>query len=267
MPTALHETKSRTEAVYFRLRADILSCRLKPGTRLKINELCFGLGVSLGAVREALSRLSAEGLVVSEAQKRFQVAPISLADLEDLTQVRIEIETLCLRRAIAAGGIDWETGLVAAFHRLSRMPVRALGDEQRLNEDWAQAHADYHLALVAACGSLWLLRVRAMLYAQSERYRRLSAPVTGRSRDVNAEHRTIMEAALGGDADKACRLLREHLLTTKDLVRHLAEQQLTDQQKPREWPIQSSPAGLTPARPLATNPHRRTRHAVNRTKV
>jgi DNA-binding GntR family transcriptional regulator len=267
MPTALRETKSRTEAVYFRLRADILSCRLKPGARLKINELCFGLGVSLGAVREALSRLSAEGLVVSEAHKRFQVAPISVADLEDLTQARIEIETLCLRRAIAAGGIDWETGLISAFHRLSRLPVRAVGDEQRVNEDWAQAHADYHLALVAACDSLWLLRVRATLYAQSERYRRLSAPVTGRSRDVNAEHRRIMEAALAGDGDKACRLLCEHLLMTKDLVRHLAEQQLTGQQKPPEAPIQPSPAGLMPARVLASKPYRRTRRAAKRMKV
>jgi DNA-binding GntR family transcriptional regulator len=242
MLTASPETKSQTEAVYFRLRADILACRLKPGTRLKINDLCVALDVSLGAVREALSRLSAEGLVVAEAQKRFQVAPISVADLEDLTQVRIEIETLCLRRAIAARTLDWETGLVASFHRLSRLPVRTPGDERRLNEDWAQAHADYHLALVAACDSLWLLRVRAMLYAQSERYRRLSAPVTARWRDVNAEHRNIMEAALAGDARKACALLSAHLLTTKDLVRDLAER--TSQQKAEEIPQRLLPAGL-----------------------
>jgi DNA-binding GntR family transcriptional regulator len=232
MLTTSRETKSRTEAAYFRLRADILACRLKPGARLKINELCAVLGVSLGAVREALSRLSAEGLVVAEAQKRFQVAPISVADLEDLTQARIEIETLCLKRAIAARTLDLETGLVASFHRLSRLPVRTPGDERRLSEDWAQAHADYHLALVAACESLWLLRVRAMLYAQSERYRRLSAPVTEGWRDVNAEHRNIMEAALAGDAKKACALLATHLLTTKDLVRDLAER--TGQQKPEK---------------------------------
>jgi DNA-binding GntR family transcriptional regulator len=236
MLTALRETKSRTEAVYFRLRSDILACRLRPGARLKINDLCAAQGVSLGAVREALSRLAAEGLVVSEAQKRFQVAPISVADLEDLTQVRIEIETSCLRRAIAARRLDWETGLVAAFHRLSRTPERTPGDEKRLNEDWAQAHADYHLALVAACESTWLLRVRTMLYAQSERYRRLSAPVTDGSRNVNAEHRGIMEAALAGDADKACTLLAEHLLTTKKLVRDLAAQQQAAAQQPERQP-------------------------------
>jgi DNA-binding GntR family transcriptional regulator len=229
IPTPAGESKSRTEAAYFNLRADILACRLRPGARLKINELCTALDVSLGAVREALSRLSAEGLVVAEAQKGFQVAPISVADLEDLTQARIEIETLCLRRTIAARTLDWESGLVAAFHRLSRLPARTPGDERRLNEDWVRAHADYHLALVAACDSLWLLRMRATLYAQSERYRRLSTPVTER-RDVNAEHRDIMQAALAGDARKACALLTTHLLTTKDLVRDLAER--TSQQKP-----------------------------------
>jgi DNA-binding GntR family transcriptional regulator len=256
MLTALPETKSRTEAVYFRLRADILACRLAPGARLKINELCAALGVSLGAVREALSRLTAEGLVVSEAQKRFEVAPISVADLEDLTQARIEIETLCLKRAIAARGIDWETGLVAAFHRLSRTPARAAGDEQRLSEDWARAHADYHLALVAACQSTWLLRVRAMLYAQSERYRRLSAPVTEGRRNVTAEHRSIMAAALAGDAEKACALLAEHLLTTKNLVRDLAAQQQTPSHQAREAPRRASAAGLQPSRGRAARPRR-----------
>jgi DNA-binding GntR family transcriptional regulator len=260
MLTASRESKSRTEAVYFRLRADILACRLEPGARLKINELCAALGVSLGAVREALSRLSAEGLVVAEAQKRFQVAPISVADLEDLTQVRIEIETLCLQRAIAARTLDWETGLVASFHRLSRLPVRTPGDERRLSEDWAQAHADYHLALVAACDSLWLLRVRAMLYAQSERYRRLSAPVTERWRDVNAEHRNIMEAALAGDAKKACALLAAHLLTTKDLVRDLAER--TSQQKSEKIAAQPLPDALRRLRQRAREVPGRKRSAA-----
>jgi DNA-binding GntR family transcriptional regulator len=225
MLTELLTSKSRTEGAYFRLRADILACRLKPAELLKINDLCSLLGVSLGAVREALSRLSAEGLVVSQAQKGFQVAPVSVADLDDLTQTRIEIETLCLRQAIAARSIDWETGLVAAFHRLSRTPERVSGDPRRLSDNWAQAHADYHLALVAACESGWLLRLRAMLYVQSERYRRLSVPATDRRRNVNEEHRRIMDAAIAGDAKSACGLLTQHLLLTRNRVRDLAARQ------------------------------------------
>src|SRR5438132_9546483 len=89
-----------TQAAYEGLRADLLACRIPPGSRLKIQELCTRLSVSLGAIREALSRLTSEGLVVAEPQRGFRAAPISAEDLSDLTRTRIKIESLCLRRAI-----------------------------------------------------------------------------------------------------------------------------------------------------------------------
>jgi DNA-binding GntR family transcriptional regulator len=206
-----------TENTYSILRADILACRLRPGQRLKIHEICSRLRVSPGAVREALSRLSAEELVVSEAQKGFRVAPVRVDDLEDLTRTRIEIECMCLRRAIGIGGIEWETGLVAASHRLTRIASPLDSDA------WAHAHAQYHLALVDACDSAWLLRLRALLYAQSERYRRLSLSSARIERDVDAEHRALVEAALARDAARACALLADHLSLTAALVRSLEE--------------------------------------------
>jgi DNA-binding GntR family transcriptional regulator len=206
-----------TENTYSVLRADILACRLRPGQQLKIHEICTRLKVSPGAVREALSRLSAEELVVSKAQKGFRVAPVRVDDLEDLTRTRIEIECMCLRRAIAVGEIEWETGLVAACHRLTNIASALDSDE------WAHAHAQYHLALVQACDSAWLLRIRALLYAQSERYRRLSLSEARLERDVNAEHRRLVEAALARDADNACRLLADHFSLTAALVRSLEE--------------------------------------------
>lgn len=207
-----------TENTYSILRADILACRLRPGQQLKIHEICARLHVSPGAVREALSRLSAEELVVSKPQKGFRVAPVRVDDLEDLTRTRIEIECMCLRRAIAVGGIEWETGLVAAGHRLTKIASPLDSDE------WAHAHAQYHLALVEACDSAWLLRLRALLYAQSERYRRLSLSEARIERDVDAEHRALVAAALARDAGNACRLLADHLALTAALVRSLAEQ-------------------------------------------
>lgn len=206
-----------TEYTYSNLRADILACRLRPGQQLKIHAICSRLRVSPGAVREALSRLTAEELVVSKAQKGFRVSPVRVDDLEDLTRTRIEIECMCLRRAIAAGGIEWETGLVAASHRLTRISSPLDSDE------WAHAHAQYHLALVDACDSSWLLRLRALLYAQSERYRRLSLSGARSERDVDAEHRALVDAALARDEAKACRLLADHLSLTAALVRSLEE--------------------------------------------
>ena len=207
-----------TENTYSILRTDILACRLRPGQQLKIHEICARLHVSPGAVREALSRLSAEDLVVSKPQKGFRVAPVRVDDLEDLTSTRIEIECMCLRRAIAVGGIEWETGLVAAGHRLTKIASPLDSDV------WAHAHAQYHLALVEACDSAWLLRLRALLYAQSERYRRLSLSEARIERDVDAEHRALVAAALARDAGHACGLLADHLALTAALVRSLAEQ-------------------------------------------
>lgn len=208
------DASSLTQAAYEHLRADLLACRLRPGVRLKISELCQSLSVSLSAVREALSRLTSEGLVVAEPQRGFRVASISVEELRDLTGVRAGIEGMCLERAIAVGDVTWEARLVASFHRLSRTPEREPGDMERMNEAWSAAHAAYHEALVAACDSPWLLRLRGILYAQSERYRRLSVPLAEGARDLDREHREIMEAALAHDAALAKALMTEHIERT-----------------------------------------------------
>jgi DNA-binding GntR family transcriptional regulator len=207
-----------TQGAYEDLRADLLSCRILPGSRLKIQELCTRLSVSLGAIREALSRLTSEGLVVAEPQRGFRAAPISPEDLSDLTRVRIEIEALCLRRAIALGDVDWEARLVAAFHRLSRTPERAPSDPVRSNDEWAAAHAAFHLALVEGCGSPWLLRLHSQLYDQSERYRRLSVSLARQARKIGDEHQAIMDATLGRDADKAVALVTAHMTETTNIL-------------------------------------------------
>lgn len=205
---------SMTQKAYEEVRADLLACRIPPGARLKIQELCERIPVSPGAIREALSRLTSEGLVRAEPQRGFRAAPISGADLVDLTMVRVEIDSLCLRWAIAGGDMNWETRLVAAAHRLARTPERASEDPARCNEDWAEAHAAFHLALVEGCGSPWLLHLHSLLYAQSERYRRLSVPFAAAGRNVDAEHQAIVAATLARDAETAIPLLAAHLQKT-----------------------------------------------------
>jgi DNA-binding GntR family transcriptional regulator len=212
-------SSSLTNDAYQTLRAELLACRLYPGTRLKISELCQSLDVNLSAVREALSRLTSEGLVVAEPQRGFRVAPISVEELRDLTMARIKIEELCLERAIAVGDVGWESDLVAAFHRLSRTPERDPNDVQRMNERWSAAHSVFHEAVVGACDSPWLHRLRTILYAQSERYRRLSVPLGKITRDLNHEHLEIMEAVIARDTENAKALMAQHLeLTTRVLL-------------------------------------------------
>jgi DNA-binding GntR family transcriptional regulator len=209
---------TRSEGVYQQIRADILACRLRPGARLQINTMAEERKISLSGVREALSRLSAEGLVVAEPQRGFKVAPVSLEDLADLTRTRIEIETLCLTKAIEQGGVEWESAVVAATHRLSRTPYSAEGDARRLSDDWVEAHHAFHEALVSGCDSAWMHRIRGMLYQQSERYRRLSVPMVQAKRGVDSEHRAISEAVLGRKAAKASELMKEHLTLTMNII-------------------------------------------------
>lgn len=209
---------SLTHSAYERLRADLLACRLRPGERIRINDLCATLSVGLGAVREALSRLTSEGLVVARPQRGFFVAPVSAADLRDLTAVRIEIESSCLRRAIATGDVGWESALVSAEHRLARTPERDAEDDSRVAEAWAQAHAAFHRALVAGGDSPWMLQLRELLYSQTERYRRLSVPLACRERNLVREHHEIAEAALARDATAAVALLARHMETTTAIL-------------------------------------------------
>jgi GntR family carbon starvation induced transcriptional regulator len=207
--------RSQTTVAYRRLKSDLLAGRLIPGEKLKINEIALQLAVSPGAVREALSRLVPEGLVVSRDQKGFIVAPISIQDLEDLTRLRCDIEEIAIRRSIGAFDVEWETTIMTLGHRLRRTPRRLPGGE--VNYGWVAMHERFHAALVSACGSARLLALHAQLYQQSERYRILSAHVEG-DRDVDKEHQSLVDAAIDGDYDELIRLLREHLQQTTTLM-------------------------------------------------
>ena len=209
---------SLTERAYQRLRDDLLTCRLAPGDRINIKEVADDLGFSLGAVREALARLTSEGFVSADDSRGFRATPISIADMIDLIAVRSQIEGQCLRRAIQKGGLDWESAIVSAAHRLARTPVYAEVDAKRLNDDYAIAHSAFHQALVAACDSIWLRRMRDWLYAQSERYRYLTVPLARVERDVTREHDELVKAVLARDADRAVALLEEHLMATARIL-------------------------------------------------
>jgi len=215
---------SLTQSAYERLRADVLACHFEPDQRLNISELCETLGVSLGAVREALSRLTSEGLVVAEPQRGFRVAQVSPQDLHDLYSARIEIESLCLRRSIEVGTLAWESRLVAAYYSISKTPEYVTPEGSSCRDEWLQRHADFHAALVSGCDNAWLLRMRAQLFDHAQRYRRLSVSLSRTKRNVNKEHKDLMEAALARDADRATALMREHLqLTTKILLKSIAD--------------------------------------------
>lgn len=201
---------------YEAIRNDIIAGTHQPGKKLKIQDLADELAVAPGAVREALSRLVPEQLVISRDQHGFSVAPLSVDDLLDLTNLRCEIEAIALRRSLANGNVEWEVRLISAAHRLRSMQQPLRGKDEG-TWDWVSQHAEFHSALVSACDSPRLLTLHHQLYEQSERYRMLTVFVEAK-RDVQDEHQKLVDLALARDADGLVEVMTRHIRLTTDLI-------------------------------------------------
>lgn len=209
-------TQSRN--VHAVLRERITKCELWPETRLAISEIASENGVSPGSVREALARLSAEGLVTEEEYKGYRVAPISIAEMEDLTRTLLDVEAIALKRSLANGDLEWELLVMAEFRRLQAAPV--FSAEGVLSDDWRGLHNRFHNALVSACGSDWLLRVRRTLFEHAERYRYLTVSSTDEA-TIRDEHQRLTDAALARDAEAVMSILTGHIQITRNSVARL----------------------------------------------
>lgn len=192
-----------------RLRHDILHGLLAPGARLNLETLRDELDVGLSPLREAVTRLVSDGLIDVAAQRGYSVAPISAANYREISALRIELEPLALRLSIGQGGLDWESEVMAALHRLTRTERRD-GDVSSLTA-WEAENNAFHLVLISRCGMPLLLRILRGLIAMNDRYRLIFLKAAGRQRDVAAEHAAIARAAIDRRPDEAAALLAEHI--------------------------------------------------------
>jgi DNA-binding GntR family transcriptional regulator len=205
-------------SAFTQLRSDIIACRLMPNERLRVEALRERYGMGNSPIREALMRLEAEGLVELEQNKGFKVSEVSQENLLDLMRSRIEIETIALRWSLEKGGVEWEANLLGAFHRLSRQSKVDPRNPRAINAAWNKEHANFHAALVFACGSPTMVSIRSRLFEQAERYVALSIMSTGPLRDDVSEHKQLMRAALNREIDKTIELNRVHITRTLDKV-------------------------------------------------
>ena len=178
-----------TTDVYERLRHEIMTGRLLPDEKLRIEALSQRYGVGSSPLREALNRLVAEGLVTQREQRGFNVSPVSRDELLELTRTRCWVNEIVLRESITHGDQRWEESVVLAFHRLSRTPIRITGNPTYSNPQWVQLHRAFHASLNAACPSRYLVEFSNMLHDCADRYRSLNAVANTGRRDVLDEHR------------------------------------------------------------------------------
>lgn len=206
-----HSGKSMIESAYFRLRRDIIEGRHAAGEKLRVEHLKDMYQTSASTLREALTLLVSDSLVVFQAQRGFRVAPMSLEDLIDLTKTRSLLECAALKESMQNGDDEWEARVVSSYHRLSLAEARLTSNVSAAFNEWEERNQAFHEALVSSCSSVWIARLQALLYQQSRRYRYLSAIRTEMPQAVHEQHRAIYEAALSRDAERAVRLLEEHL--------------------------------------------------------
>lgn len=195
---------------YAAIRQEIRTGAFKPGDRLRFADLRALCGMSVTPVREALTRLTAEGFTVLDDHRGYSVAGLSLEELRDVTATRQFCEGEALRLSVLKGDAEWEGRVIAAHHLMARIPQAREDIPSAMREDWEVRHAAFHAALISACGSPSLLEICGKLFSRAERYRRLSVSLEGAARDVTGEHRRLMERALARDADGAAEALREH---------------------------------------------------------
>lgn len=203
------------ERAYARLRDDIVEGRLAPGEKLRVEHLKDRYGVGAGTLREAITRLVSDALVMAEGQRGFRVAPIAIEDLQDLTALRVHIEIEALRQSIRHGDDRWRAGVEFAFAQLSAVE-QPIAPEQRRR--WELLNTRFHEALIAAQASPWTTKVLRLLSRHGERYRRFAMNLPGSTRDVHAEHRQIYEAAMTGQEARAALALEAHIRATPDLI-------------------------------------------------
>jgi DNA-binding GntR family transcriptional regulator len=199
-----------------RMREDTISGVLAPGQRLKLDELRGRYNASVGSLREALVQLVSEGFVTAESNRGFCVSMISLKDLDDITNMRVDLERKAITQSLQEGDDQWEADLVAAYHMLTK--AVGMHESPVGRRIWWERHNAFHEALVSACPSVWLLRFRETLFDHSHRYRTLAIQQSASPGRLE-EHRELMEAALARDIGRTSGLIEDHIRKTAENVR------------------------------------------------
>jgi DNA-binding GntR family transcriptional regulator len=213
---------TQATTLYRALKDDIIRGALAPRQWLRIELLRKRYGAGASPLREALNRLSAEGFVNQQDQRGFAVIDVNEADLDELVFARCALNEIMLPHVIRNGDKAWEERVVLAHYHLSKTPP--FTSDGGMNENYLARHREFHMSILAPCGSRWLLELSEKLFDLTLRYQNLAlrSDIVG-SRDVASEHQELVKAVLARDATKSIRLLNEHVKTTNRLARAPAD--------------------------------------------
>ena len=206
---------------YRRIRSDIVFGRLRPGQRLKLEDLKESYGVSISTLREILSRLTAEDFVHAEGKRGFEVAPVSVENLKELAELRLLLESHAMEVSFANADVEWEGRVVSAHHKLASTE-RLMDSQIGELEQWKRYDSEFHQALISNCGSRVLMEAHALVFDKYFRYQMVAFSYRGAEPAI--QHKALLDCALMRDAATAIKILTthvnncvDHALTTNSL--------------------------------------------------
>lgn len=225
-PSDAHRYRTASEFAYAQLRGRIVRCELKPGERIDQDAEAARLNVSRMPIREALRRLSSDGLVEILPHRGAMVRPMNLADLEDLYVLRISLEGLAGRlgcEQLSEQSLSVMEGL---------MPI--MGDivDNGNPDQWLDADWQFHSSLYESTGHTRLVRFIHMLREEATRYRRLGFLIPDELRLSLRGHEDILAACRARDSEEVERLIVASLEQSRDKIREIVRVEFEQTDEP-----------------------------------
>jgi DNA-binding GntR family transcriptional regulator len=211
------DAHSLGELMLQRLRADIMSTELEPGSKLALHHLAKHYDVGITPLRDALGQLAGDGLVIMESQKGFRVSPISPEDLRDVCDMRLRVELMALDLAFERASPDWDRRMKDAYTAIVHIKAR-IGEDAPITGEWERAHRELHMTLLSACCSPILMRICCQLHDRIHRYRRIALPTKSYMGGISDDHLEISAAAHARDKARCRALLERHIVEANRLI-------------------------------------------------
>ena len=203
--TVAFDNLTLSQRVYEHLREAILADHLLPGTELSEVALSKELAISRGPIREAMGRLSAEGLITMRPRRRAEVRSLTPQELIDAYQVREALEVMAVRLLIPR---VTEADLARLEELIDRMAGHVSDGAVR---EFFAANVSFHELLCELSGNPKLQEVHHRLEGEIGRFQNRTLALRGSMDDSLTEHRAILAAIRLRDADRAAALTAEHI--------------------------------------------------------
>ena len=201
-----------TDRAYERIRHDIISCTIAPGTDISEPQLCAQYKLGKAPVRVALTKLAHDGLVRAIPRRGYVVMPVTLKDIHDVFELRLMLEPLAAR--MAAGKVD--TQRLRVFDEVCRSGYETR--DAKSTSRYLEANKAFHVTIAQATGNARLAAAIEHLLDEMTRLLHLGLGGRNRSQEMHHEHKTLVKALARGDGETAERICRDQIEASRNMV-------------------------------------------------